>query len=380
MRVVHLTASTFFGGPERQMLGLADAMRSTCETVFLSFSEGGRCRDFIRAARCRDHIADPLVYDTPRLIAATSELAGWLRELGAGLLMCHGYKSDLIGRWAARKVGIPVAAVSRGWTGENPKVKMYEALDKRVLRGMDAVVCVSSGQAEKVRAAGIAPDKISVIRNAARAGDFHPPTPTGRDDLMALAPTPGEFVVATLARLSPEKGVSVLIAAARQVINKFPGARFVICGEGPERESLQRRIRLENLEPAVSLCGFRRDMDRLLPNADMLVLPSFTEGLPNVVLEASAAGVPVVATFAGGTPEAVDPGQTGLLVPPGDSESLARSICDLLGDADRRADMGHAGRKFVREHFSFAAQAAQYVQLFNRLGLQVSERTRKLAA
>lgn len=369
MRVVHLTASTFFGGPERQILGLADTLRGRVETTVLSFAEGGRAQPFIDAARRRQHPADILRFDTPRLIAATNELTERLRGEKADLLLCHGYKSDLIGRWAARRAGIPVVAVSRGWTGESRKIRVYESLDRRVVRGMDAVVCVSDGQAEKVRDAGVNINRIRVIRNASRTGDFGEPTPQGRAELAAFAASPGDLLMVSAVRLSPEKGVGVLVAAARSVVARHAGARFIVFGEGAEREWLQSRIEADGLSHVVSLPGFRDDLDRLLPNADLMVLPSFTEGLPNVVLEASAAGVPVVATAVGGTPEAIDDGVSGRLVPAGDSEALARVIAGLLDDPDRRRAMGRAGQSLVRSRFSFTSQGRAYLRLFGDLGL-----------
>jgi glycosyltransferase involved in cell wall biosynthesis len=97
------------------------------------------------------------------------------------------------------------------------------------------------------------------------------------------------------------------------------------------------------------------------------VLPSFTEGLPNVVLEASAAGVPVVATAVGGTPEVVVAGETGLLVTPGDPVGLAAALRQMLADANLRRSFGRAGKDFVRRNFTFEAQAAAYLQLFERV-------------
>jgi len=105
----------------------------------------------------------------------------------------------------------------------------------------------------------------------------------------------------------------------------------------------------------------------MLPWADLLVQSSYTEGLPNVVLEAGAAGVPVVATAVGGTPEVVAGGETGRLVAPGDAVGLADRIIELLGDDPTRRRMGAAARARMRDHFSFAAQAAAYVRLFESL-------------
>src|SRR5579871_918029 len=126
MRIVHLTASTFFGGPERQMIGLTRHLPPQCRTSFLLFSEGGRCQEFFKHLRWNGIDADVLRRDTPNLPAAAFELTRRLRQWRADVLLCHGYKSNVIGRLAARQTGVPIVAVSRGWTGESTKVRVYE--------------------------------------------------------------------------------------------------------------------------------------------------------------------------------------------------------------------------------------------------------------
>ena len=370
MRIVHLTASTFFGGPERQMIGLARAMPPECQSSFLSFSEGGRAQEFIKHVRWNGFPGDSLKRDTPNLPAATWELTMRLRDARADVVLCHGYKSNLIGRLAAHVLDIPAVAVSRGWTGENRKVKVYETADRLHLRYMDRVVCVSAGQARKVRFAGVPPGRTVIIRNAARIADGPEPSVERRDQLQEFFYKPGERIVLGAGRLSPEKGVPVLIVAAKQVIEADPGARFVVFGEGTMQPALQRQIDDADLNGLFVLPGFRSDLDQLMPCADLFVLPSFTEGLPNVVLEASAAGVPVVATAVGGTPEVVADGKTGLLVPPGDPLRLAQAIVSLLLDPEKRRRMGNAGREYVRSRFTFEAQAAAYLRLFEEMGLR----------
>ena len=115
------------------------------------------------------------------------------------------------------------------------------------------------------------------------------------------------------------------------------------------------------------LAGFRSDLDRLLPSFDLLALPSFTEGMPNVVLEAFAAGVPVVSTAVGGAPEVVENGVSGFLVSAGDPTALAERIREALASEDRLRDMGWHGRQRVHEQFTFAAQARAYRRLFAEL-------------
>jgi glycosyltransferase involved in cell wall biosynthesis len=368
MHLVHLTASTFFGGPERQMLGLGRALPDDFTSTYLSFSEGGRCAAFLGQVRSAGFDGIELENDSPRLRSSIRELTSLLRERGSDVLITHGYKSNLLGRVAARRVGIPVVAVSRGWTGENVKVRFYDALDRFHLRYMDAVVCVSEGQAAKVRKAGVPPRKMTVIRNAARLDAFQSPLPEYRERLRQLARAEGDdLVIAAAGRLSPEKGFAVLLEAAALVTRAERGCRFVLFGEGGERPALEQRITELGLHDGFTLAGFRDDLDRWLPWADLAVLPSFTEGLPNVALEASAAGVPVVATAVGGTPEVVSDGATGFLVPSGDPTALASRILDVCRDATLRERLGEAGREFMRQQFSFEGQALAYRKLFAAL-------------
>jgi glycosyltransferase involved in cell wall biosynthesis len=367
MVIVHLTSSAFFGGPERQMLGLARSLASDHESVFLSFSEGGRCRPFLEEARRHGFEALELDHDTPYLWSALGDLTAQLRRLRATVLCCHGYKADLLGRLAARRLRIPAVAVSRGWTGESLKVRLYEALDRLHLRWMDRVVCVSEGQAIRVRRAGVPAQRVSVIHNAIRPDRFQEPAEPRRELLQGFFAEPRSRIVGAAGRLSPEKGFGVLIEAAKEVVRQEPSVGFLVFGDGPLRQVLSRQIERAGLKGHCVLAGFRDDLDRLLPSFDLLVLPSYTEGLPNVVLEALAARVPVVATAVGGTPEVIDDGVSGYLVPPGSPGPLAQRILQVLhSEAERRA-MGERGRERVLRDFTFETQGLHYRQLFREL-------------
>jgi glycosyltransferase involved in cell wall biosynthesis len=367
MNLVHLTASTLHGGPERQMLGLAQALADQATTVFVSFREGGKCRSFLSQVRQRGFEGIALDNDTPRFRRAVAEIAGHLRRVGADLLLCHGYKADLLGRPAARRAGIPAVAVSRGWTGESVRVRLYERLDRFHLRFLDHVVAVSTAQAEKVRRAGVPQDRLTVIPNAVDPERFCDPDPRYRQRLERYFRTPRSRIVGAAGRLSPEKGFDVLINAISLVHDHDAEAGFVIFGDGPCRPLLQQQIAALGLVGTVALAGFRADLDRYLPHLDLLVLPSHTEGMPNVVLEACAAGVPVVATAVGGTPEVIEDGSSGFLVPPGDPVSLASAVCEALADEEQMREIAFQARQRVLECFSFRAQAEQYRELFARI-------------
>jgi len=369
MHVVHLTASTFFGGPERQMLGLAEHLPKQYRSSYLSFPESGRCHEFLNQVRAQGIPASSLHSDTPHVRETLHELTAFLKAQSASVLVTHTFKPNVLGRIAARRLGIPVITVSRGWTWENLKVRVYETIDRVNLRYVDHVVAVSQGQAERVRKAGVPSTRLSVIRNAARLAAFAEPKPEFREQLRALFPegTPPKKLILAAGRLSPEKGFSVLVDAASEVLKQDPDCGFVLFGEGTERAALEANVREHGIQNRFRMPGFTDQLDAFLPWAHVVVLPSFTEGLPNVALEASAAGVPVVATAVGGTPEVVANLETGFLVPSGDASALASPMVQLLKNEPLRVAMGSAAKRRMEEHFTFAAQARRYVQLFEKV-------------
>jgi glycosyltransferase involved in cell wall biosynthesis len=355
MRIVHLMASPFFGGPERQVLGLARSLPAECQTVFLSFAERGLSQPFLEQACAAGCQAVCLKENAPHFLRAAREVADWLRRLDADVLCTSGYKPDLIGWLAARQASVPVVAIAHGWTAATLKVRLYEWLDRLVMRRMDAVVCVSEAQAVKVRRAGVRPEQAPVIRNAIRAEMFGQPDPQCRETLLNLFPQRPERIVAAAGRLSPEKGFDVLIDAVALLAPHHPKVGFVLFGDGPLHDKLTKRIAERGLQGRLILTGFRPDLERVLPVCDLAVSSSHTEGLP------------VVATSVGGTPEAVEDGVTGWLVPPGDPAALARRTAELLASSETMRAMGAAGQRRVAQHFTFAAQAEQYLALLRRL-------------
>jgi glycosyltransferase involved in cell wall biosynthesis len=367
MNIVQLMASPFFGGPERQMLGLALALPKDYRTTFLSFSESGRCRALLAEARSAGIDGIELKENFPNVRRAVSEVAGQLRRLRADVVCTSGYKPDLLGWLAARQAGVPVVSVSHGWTAATLKVRVYEWLDKRVLPRMAAVVCVSEGQAVKVRRAGVKPARLHVIRNAVSLEKFGNPDPAYRQELEAMFPAGVQRIVGAAGRLSPEKGFEVLIEAAAQVAHQDPTVGFVVFGEGPLRGNLERLVEARHLHGRFVMPGFRNNLEQYLPHFDRVALSSYTEGLPVIVLEAFAASTPVVATAVGGVPEVIEDGQTGYLVPAGDAAGLAAKIAELIANKERARQFGERGRRRVEEHFTFAAQSIEYQKLFESL-------------
>ena len=170
-----------------------------------------------------------------------------------------------------------------------------------------------------------------------------------------------------VARLDALKGINDLVRGVAECKTMRVGFDLSLVGDGPCRGELEGLVRSLDLSDEISFLGWREDVPALLMHADMYVLASYTEGMPLSILEAMAAGLPVVATAVGGVPELVQDGVTGLLVPPRDPQALAGAMSRLVKDPALRRRMGEAGRRRVEEHFSFDRMVQQYEDLYREL-------------
>jgi glycosyltransferase involved in cell wall biosynthesis len=170
--------------------------------------------------------------------------------------------------------------------------------------------------------------------------------------------------IAMVACLREEKRIDVLIAAAARILAHFPDAEFQIVGDGPCREQLVAQAVAAGVLPQVRFMGHRDDVPAILSASDVFVLPSQSEASPNVIIEAMAAGLPVVASRVGGIPELVADGVTGRLVAPADPDALAAALVDLLAHPDRGAAYGRAGRACVERRYSFDRMVMQFETLY----------------
>jgi len=171
-------------------------------------------------------------------------------------------------------------------------------------------------------------------------------------------------VAIIVARLSPEKNHLFLLESFRKVLNCMPTAKLLIVGEGAEEANIRRMIETLGIEKHVRLLGARRDIPRLLSACDIFTLSSTREGLPIAILEAMAAGLPVVSTDVGDVGMAVKDGVNGILVPSGDSERYADAVMELLTDSDKRKEYGQKGRDLILEKYSLSAMVIRYEKLY----------------
>jgi glycosyltransferase involved in cell wall biosynthesis len=229
-------------------------------------------------------------------------------------------------------------------------------------RQVDVFIAASNVIAGMLAADGVPADRITTVHDGVNLGwiDKQPIV-----DARATFWMPhGAPVVGNVAALVPHKGQKHLVAAAAKVHREEPDARVVIVGEGELREPLERQIKDLGLERHVYLAGFRSDALGLMKSFDLFAMSSITEGLGSAMLEAMACRRAIVATRAGGIPEVVVDGQTGLLVPPHDDGALAAAIVRVLRDPGLRQALGEAGRKRVEDEFSAERMVAKTVAVY----------------
>jgi len=328
LRVLHLRNSDLLGGPEQLILGECTHAGSNLSPVIASFVTRGRPSAFLAEAERRglEQVAvEQRGSFDPRVPARLRRLLDAVRP---DVVVGHDYKANHVLRRTLRRRSTPQVAVVHGYTAENRKVRFFERLDRRHLRGVEAVVAVSDAMVADLRAAGVAPERLHVVPNAIDVDAVQHAAAAARDALRARwGVGDGGVLVLALGRLSPEKGGDVLLEAfARACVDRSDPTRLLFVGDGASRAALEARAGRPDLEGRVIFAGWRDDPWACLGAADLFVLPSHREGMPLALLEALAAGLPVVATGVGSVPRVLDDGRLGTLVPPGDVDALAAAL------------------------------------------------------
>ena len=274
-----------------------------------------------------------------------------LRRLSSGfdIVHAHGLRAALIAALAGSRSG--TARIATAHNMPELHGTPARAAARMAIRRADAIVAVSQAVADQVVRLGADRHHIHVIPNGVAVGPL--PDSSGRvSNRQSLGLPPDAFVIVGAGRLSPEKGFDVLISALPRVVADVPIVLLVLVGDGPARIELDARVFRSGLTPAVRLVGRVADVEPWLRAADVVVVPSRSEGQGLVALEAMAVGAPVVASRVGGLPEVVDDCITGLLVPPEDPDALATAISRLAHDPVLRSRLGQAGYTRVCERFA----------------------------
>jgi len=287
----------------------------------------------------------------PRTAAALLRFAAWCRRHDVSVVHTAGLYANIFGLTGAALARVPLRVASRRCLADVAHSSARRRLERLTYRLAHRVVTNSSAAGRLLAREGVAPDAIAMIPNGIDVA--------GRP-VCAAAGRPEVIVVANLRR---EKGHDVLLDAARLVLATRPDVVFRIVGEGPLRQSIEAEAQRRGLWPAFEFLGFRSDVADLLANAGVFVLPSRTEARPNALMEAMAAGLPIVATAVGDVPDLIAAPRTGLLVPPGDARALAAATLSVLADPVRACALGAAARVAVLD-FTIDRMVASFERLY----------------
>ena len=278
----------------------------------------------------------------------------------------HDYKSNALGLLLRRLWPMRLVTTVHGWVKHTRRTPLYYRVDRFCLPRYEKVICVSPDLEQECLAAGVPAERCVLIENAIDIEEFS--RRRGAEEARTeQGVAPGRFVVGAVGRLSAEKGFDLLIRAADLLIRDGADLELVIAGEGDEEPRLRDLIGRLGRGDRIRLLGYRADLRGLYETMDCFALSSLREGLPNVLLEAMALEVPVVATRIAGVPRLIGNEVNGMLVNPGSADDLAGAIGRLLRDPDLQGRLRRAGRETIEARYSFASRMDRIRDVYDEL-------------
>lgn len=349
IRLLLVVDSLEVGGAERHVVDLAAALHQKRHEVTVACSATGELSDLLGAVNVPLRVLLDRLAKRRVSVTYARRLRRLVTEQRFDLVHAHIYASAAASALATLGTGVPLVVTEHTqgtWQGRRAHL-----VSRLIYRRARHLISVSSPiRGRLIERDGVHPEKISLIPNAVvPASDTNPGASGALPDEWREGP-----LIGAVARLQPEKGIANLLKAAARVSSSCPEARFLVVGDGPLREELLCLADRLGLRERVRFLGHRADARALIGLLDVLVVPSLTEGTPLTVLEAMAAGVPIVASAVGGIPDQVRHDKEGLLVPPNDTAALGDALLELLQDSDRARRLGEAGRRRADSGFTHA--------------------------
>lgn len=295
-----------------------------------------------------------------------SEMLRICRRERARIWHGHDYKSNALGLLLTRFWPMRLVTTVHGWVRQTRRTPLYYKIDRLCLPRYESVICVSEDLREQCLASGVPAERCVLIENGIDLQQYARCRSVAEAGRRLEVPV-GRQVVGAVGRLSPEKGFDLLIRAVHGLLAGGRDLELWIVGEGDDRPRLEALIAELGAGDRIRLLGYQPDPRELYEAWDVFALSSLREGLPNVVLEALALEVPVVATRVAGVPRLIHDGENGLLVSPGSAAELGQAVGRLLADDALCQRLSRAGRQTVETGYSFASRVAKIARLYDAL-------------
>ncbi|MBI5024009.1 MAG: glycosyltransferase family 4 protein [Candidatus Omnitrophica bacterium] len=347
MNVLFLTTHLNTGGITSYLLTLSKGMIERGVRVHIASSGGDMAAEFsaLGARLLELNIRTKSELD-PRIYCALLSLSQYIRRHAIDMIHAQTRVTQVMGFWLATMTGCPFVSTCHGFF--NPRVSrlMFPCWG-------DAVVVISEAVQKHLHDDfQVADERISLIPSGIDMRMYTPADYAIKRQMRLKYDLGAEPVAGIIARLSEVKGQDILIRAMKTVVEQIPDAKLIIAGEGKTEPILRKMVKEFQLERNVLFYPFTNKAVEILPLLDIFVMPSRQEGLGISIMEAQAAGVPVIASRVGGIPSLIEEGKTGFLVEPEDPVSLGQTIRMVLRDPDRLARVANAGREFIRTDHS----------------------------
>lgn len=357
MKILHVEAGKHYYGGARQVAYIIEGLHARGVDNLLACPPGGEIgkavgsNASVHELRMRGDLDAGMAARLLRLI----------RSERPDVVHLHSRRgADLWGGVAARMAGVPCVLSRRV---DNPEARWQVTLKYRLY---DHVITISEGIRQVLLSEGLAPGRVTCVRSAVDAAPYL--QPVDRAAFRAEFGLPSDaLVIGMVAQLIKRKGHRYLLDAVQALRGRHAALQVVLFGQGPLREELEAEVRQRGMADIVSLAGFRTDLPRWLGGLDILAHPADMEGLGVSLLQASAAGLPIVTSRAGGLPEAVADGKTGILTAPGDIPALTAALERLLSDPALRKQMGDAGRSRILAEFSVDAMVQGNLAIYEKV-------------
>lgn len=363
INIMYVIATLDIGGAEKQLVELVKRLdKRKFNPIVCCLTRGGSWERELKNAGIEYFI---LGKKFKLDFSVIFKLVRILKDRKIQIMHTWMFTSNFFGRIAGLISRVPILIASERcidiW-----KNKLYLFVDKILSCFTDKIICVSKGVQNFYHECAYIPlNKMTVVHNGVEITDIL--KVDFKKITMELGVKESENIVTTIGRLAPQKGIEYLLYAVPEILKSRPKTKFLIIGEGVEENKLRKLSKRLNISKNIIFTGVRTDVKKLVSITDVFVLASLFEGLPNVVMEVMLAEKPVVATRIPGNDELVIDGETGILIPPKDSSSLASAIITLLKNPQKAKDMGLKGRERIKKHFSIDKTLKKTEELYRRL-------------
>ena len=371
VKVLHLIDSGGLYGAENVVLNLSAGLRKLgTDSVVGCFSYRKSVLPEIGAAA--ESMGLEGAYFTLRNkidVTCVRSIASYCRKNEVTVLHSHGYKPSLVCLILKKLYTIPYIITCHLWFLDTFRFTLYTSLEKISMRSAGHVIGVSGEIAKDLEKAGVPKQKLTVIENGIdvdRYAEFELSAEDEKRLRLEMGLHKDSLVIGSLGRLTEQKDYGTLIRAAAEALKENPALEFVVAGDGELKSALLRECSRLGIHDRFHFPGFRQDKEKLLKLMSVFVLSSLDEGLPMAMLEAMAAGLPVVTTPVGGIPKVIKSGENGLFIEAGNVEDLKRKLLDLAENGVKREKLGSKGLQTVKEIYSRDVMARKYFSIYRQ--------------